>query len=1156
MNGTSHKPANNTHDTDTHARHRHRHAYARTQRARNANANAHASHASHATQNDRGIPHSSCHLFLLFCEFTFTKHLRSPFFTSSKNMPEPAAGNVRTLNGPTIRHIFRFLFGDDKVNDWTTGLIVSANATTTVCTHAHAPSRVVSFLPQWAHPHTVNLGGHGDIATREIWPDHVHPTMTTVDRQLREWWFHTLGDLPTSATPRHERRTVNRVVPLDRMLLGMRKSQTTEEPCKSRQQTEETLLTTRKGRVTKRMNYAEPSEDASSSSSKTTYTETLKRLGYTISLRRIEQLLGWLGAYPSDGSILRLEPDDFIRSVHVLSFGDRIFDDRIPYVFQAQVAEGPITDIPTDFLSRLHFLTALSGYIIKSSEVCTCDSAKNQYTWLGNGRKVQSSLCCACRPTVGGSLRMKKGFAQLRVLLNDGQRQFVCHTNLGGDDPVSTVHALLLAQTQNNKEWNVPEDINSWCLAVATQDGRSIVDLPKRDFMGEREVRELLDRIKKSLTSDLSWSFVLVFKRPHECCVTVEPRVRCINGTIRTFPTRFGVNRWESVTTIAPRGIVLARDDATMEECLDGDLSRLQKPLTWANVVEALHSPPSVFDTDEEMWHQLSAHVVKQSDVPFKWINGVQVFSDHNACERYKYLVSHGMLPHTNLTYTGRIDVYMMTAARGAPDFYSKEALHALCQKDPVFFGKLNMNGLCPYMKKGDPVLRTYKDVFEDGRRRVEELKKSGDRPARSALVDLDAFITQRHREDGNNPEQLERDRDVFRRQLRHAHDASRLTSTRVIVSRWPEMDGATWHRSDDDDATLVLYVPSSDVRVSPLEIPLPGLLGTVDWPQVHHLMRTFPTLQAYRDFQTHVCNVIDSKGTAAWFPYRRFVGRADFYFKPCLFLAQRHTKGMSYGTMHVHRCIPWTLRSDLGLRGEWNYWQSPAPSWNYWQKSTIAPLTYYTTPKATVAEAEAYWRVKEDLQYSPAHQIKDEIYLNITAEDVNDELEIVNVTKVNRLRHQFLNHIIKKEAEKRAVDLKRAAAMKAIDEQPDDPDVDGMCCTITGLPMVDPVQTSVGQTYERCAIERWLEGGHMTDPNTKQRITKTLTPNFNLKKMIAATWKNMKGAQPKRKSDTFEAGSKKKSKTTTLAASTAPGASLTTAIEILDDDEPPYYTM
>jgi U-box domain len=57
--------------------------------------------------------------------------------------------------------------------------------------------------------------------------------------------------------------------------------------------------------------------------------------------------------------------------------------------------------------------------------------------------------------------------------------------------------------------------------------------------------------------------------------------------------------------------------------------------------------------------------------------------------------------------------------------------------------------------------------------------------------------------------------------------------------------------------------------------------------------------------------------------------------------------------------------------------------------------------------------------------------------------------------------------------------------------------CPITGELMIDPVVDSEGNTYERSAIELWIEGHH-TSPITRNIITRyDLRPNRSLKNAI-----------------------------------------------------------
>ncbi|KAF9614590.1 hypothetical protein IFM89_019373 [Coptis chinensis] len=63
--------------------------------------------------------------------------------------------------------------------------------------------------------------------------------------------------------------------------------------------------------------------------------------------------------------------------------------------------------------------------------------------------------------------------------------------------------------------------------------------------------------------------------------------------------------------------------------------------------------------------------------------------------------------------------------------------------------------------------------------------------------------------------------------------------------------------------------------------------------------------------------------------------------------------------------------------------------------------------------------------------------------------------------------------------------------------------CPITSNLFVDPVTLETGQTYERKAIQEWLERGNSTCPITRQKLQNTQLPktNYVLKRLIA-TWR------------------------------------------------------
>ncbi|KAI7983571.1 U-box domain-containing protein 13 [Camellia lanceoleosa] len=73
----------------------------------------------------------------------------------------------------------------------------------------------------------------------------------------------------------------------------------------------------------------------------------------------------------------------------------------------------------------------------------------------------------------------------------------------------------------------------------------------------------------------------------------------------------------------------------------------------------------------------------------------------------------------------------------------------------------------------------------------------------------------------------------------------------------------------------------------------------------------------------------------------------------------------------------------------------------------------------------------------------------------------------------------------------------------------DDFRCPISLELMTDPVIVSTGQTYERSCIEKWLEAGHDTCPQTQQRLTTAaLTPNYVLRSLIAQ-WCEANGIEP-----------------------------------------------
>lgn len=60
------------------------------------------------------------------------------------------------------------------------------------------------------------------------------------------------------------------------------------------------------------------------------------------------------------------------------------------------------------------------------------------------------------------------------------------------------------------------------------------------------------------------------------------------------------------------------------------------------------------------------------------------------------------------------------------------------------------------------------------------------------------------------------------------------------------------------------------------------------------------------------------------------------------------------------------------------------------------------------------------------------------------------------------------------------------------------MMCPIFHTVVQDPVMAADGHTYERTAIENWLQKSNRS-PLTREIIPKTLVPNVALKQLIEA---------------------------------------------------------
>lgn len=89
-----------------------------------------------------------------------------------------------------------------------------------------------------------------------------------------------------------------------------------------------------------------------------------------------------------------------------------------------------------------------------------------------------------------------------------------------------------------------------------------------------------------------------------------------------------------------------------------------------------------------------------------------------------------------------------------------------------------------------------------------------------------------------------------------------------------------------------------------------------------------------------------------------------------------------------------------------------------------------------------------------------------------------------------------------REKELKYFAKRKSLGSQPLEP-LQSFYCPITQDVMVDPVETSSGQTFERSAIEKWFADGNKSCPLTLIPLdTSILRPNKTLKQSIEE-WKN-----------------------------------------------------
>ena len=69
------------------------------------------------------------------------------------------------------------------------------------------------------------------------------------------------------------------------------------------------------------------------------------------------------------------------------------------------------------------------------------------------------------------------------------------------------------------------------------------------------------------------------------------------------------------------------------------------------------------------------------------------------------------------------------------------------------------------------------------------------------------------------------------------------------------------------------------------------------------------------------------------------------------------------------------------------------------------------------------------------------------------------------------------------------------------------MRCTITHDPMVDPVITADGHTYERSAIEKWFGSGNIISPATGASLAhQNPVPNIALRSAMHAVFSDACG--------------------------------------------------
>ncbi|XP_043808070.1 putative E3 ubiquitin-protein ligase LIN-1 isoform X3 [Manihot esculenta] len=103
--------------------------------------------------------------------------------------------------------------------------------------------------------------------------------------------------------------------------------------------------------------------------------------------------------------------------------------------------------------------------------------------------------------------------------------------------------------------------------------------------------------------------------------------------------------------------------------------------------------------------------------------------------------------------------------------------------------------------------------------------------------------------------------------------------------------------------------------------------------------------------------------------------------------------------------------------------------------------------------------------------------------------------------------------------------------------------CPITSHLFDDPVTLETGQTYERRAIQEWLDRGNSTCPITRQKLLSTQLPktNYVLKRLVAS-WQEQNPDFVSNQSETTNQKTEPSFKSTTMAPVTSPNSVISQA--------------